>query len=245
MYEINKSYEQRNFLNTVNLNKLNAYLRITQQIIVHHTNHIFFDLCFWWFIPFPRRDNCGVPRDPNKPHIKKLWLDFSITAINSDTTPATSHHIMTYFKEYPPPFVIIALDILVLVFLLISVLYFNFACFSFFPFFFFLFSFHFFLFSFFSSFSFTSAFSVRELAPSSVFLFHFLHKMFFFFFFFWLSNCRYFSDRQVSIRFLRTNISSSSCIRVISGKLCWILDLSRTHLDTSIVKLVVAALINT
>src|SRR5947207_832679 len=151
---------------------------------------------------------------------------------------------MTYFKEYSPPFVIIALDLLVLIFLLISVFYFNFAYFSFFLF---SFSLLFSLFSvfFFSSFCFTSAFSVRELAPSFIFIFHFLHKMFFFFFFFWLNNCRYFSDRQVLIRFLRTNISSPSCIRVISGKLCRILDLSRTHLDTSIVKLVVAALIAT
>src|SRR2546430_3892792 len=47
VYEINKSYEQRNFLNLVNLNKLNAYLRITQQIIVHHMDHAYFDLCFW------------------------------------------------------------------------------------------------------------------------------------------------------------------------------------------------------
>src|SRR6266487_3886979 len=126
VYEINKSYEQRNFLNTVNLNKLNVYLRITQQIIVHHTDHVFFDLCFWWFIPFPRRDNCGVPCDPNKPHIKKYWLDFSITAINSDTTPVTTHHIVTYFKEYPPPFVIIALDLLVLAFLFILIFHFIF-----------------------------------------------------------------------------------------------------------------------
>ena len=70
VYKINKSYEQQNFLNTVNLNKLNMFLRTTQQIIVHHTDHVFFDLCFWWFIPFPQRDNCEVPRDPNKPHIK-------------------------------------------------------------------------------------------------------------------------------------------------------------------------------
>ena len=35
VYEINKSYEERNFLNTVNLKKLNAYLRDSQQIIVH------------------------------------------------------------------------------------------------------------------------------------------------------------------------------------------------------------------
>ena len=180
VYEINKSYEQRNFLNTVNLNKLNAYLRITQQIIVHHTDHVYFDLCFWWFIPFPQRDNCGVLRDPNKPHIKKIWLDFSITAINSNTTPVTSHHIMTYFKEYPPPFVIIALDLLVLAFLLVSIFSFNFIYFSFF-----LFSFSF-LFSllspfFFSSLVFTSAFPFREMALSFPFVFYFLHKMFVFF----------------------------------------------------------------
>src|SRR6266487_5055227 len=58
VYEINKSYEQRNFLNMVNLNKLNVLLCKTQQIIVHHTDHVFFDLCFVWYIPFPRRDNC-------------------------------------------------------------------------------------------------------------------------------------------------------------------------------------------
>src|SRR5204862_104895 len=80
----------------------------TQQTIVHHiTDHADFDLCFFWYIPFPRRDNCGVPRDPNKPHIKKIRLDFLITAINSDTTLANLQHIFTYFKEYPPPFVII------------------------------------------------------------------------------------------------------------------------------------------
>src|SRR5436190_14982005 len=107
VYEINKSYKDRNFLNTVNLKKLNAFLRDSQQIIVHHMDHMFFDLCFFWYIPFPRRDNCGVPRDPNKPHIKKIRLDFPITAINSYTTPANSQHIFTYFKEYPPPFVII------------------------------------------------------------------------------------------------------------------------------------------
>ena len=72
VYEINKSYEERNFLNTVNLKKLNAYLRDSQKVIVHHTDHMIFDLCFFWYIPFSRRDNCGVPRDPNIPHIKKL-----------------------------------------------------------------------------------------------------------------------------------------------------------------------------
>ena len=80
VYEINKSYVEHNFLNTVNLKRLNAFLRASQQIIVHHiTDHANFDLCFFWYIPFLRRDNCGVPRDPNKPHIKKLWLNFSIT----------------------------------------------------------------------------------------------------------------------------------------------------------------------
>ena len=53
VYEINKSYVERNFLNTVNLKKLNALLRDSQQIIVHHMYHIVFDLCFFWYIPFP------------------------------------------------------------------------------------------------------------------------------------------------------------------------------------------------
>src|SRR2546421_10043371 len=166
VYEINKSNEQWNFLNLVNLNKLNAYLRITQQIILHHMDHAYFDLCFWWFIPFPRRDNCRVPRDPNKPHIKKLWLDFSITAINSNTTPVTLHHIATYFKEYPSPFVIIALDLLVFIFPCTSIFYNGFICF--FPFFlplflyfiFFFISFFFCSCFFFSFFIFASALSL-------------------------------------------------------------------------------------
>src|SRR5436190_1308998 len=60
VYEINKSYVEHNFLNTVNLKKLNAFLRDSQQIIVHHMDHMVFDLCFFWYIPFPRRDNCRV-----------------------------------------------------------------------------------------------------------------------------------------------------------------------------------------
>ena len=47
VYEINKSYKDRNFLNTVNLKKLNTYLRDSQQIIVHHTDHVLFDFCFF------------------------------------------------------------------------------------------------------------------------------------------------------------------------------------------------------
>ena len=100
----------------------------------------------------------------------------------ANTTPVTSHHIMTYFKEYPPPFVIIALDLLVFAFLLISIFYFNFVYFSIFLFFFsFLFSFL--SVFFFSSLVFTLASSFRELALSFLFVFHFLHKMLFFSFF--------------------------------------------------------------
>ena len=146
---------------------------------------------------------------------------------------------------------IIALDLLVFIFPSTSIFYNGFNCYLLlflppFLFFFFLFISVFFCSCFFPFFFiFASALSLREMALSFFLLFHLLHKVFFFFFFFWLNNCRYFSDRQVLIRFFRTNILSLSCIRVISGKLCGILDLSRTHLDTPIVKLVVAALIDT
>ena len=159
-----------------------------KQIIVHHMDHVLFDLCFFWYIPFPRRDNCGVPRDPNKSHIKKIRLDFLIMAINLYTALANSQLTFMYFKEYPPPFVIIAsitIEHAFFFFFFSSMS--SLFCLSYLLFFI-LFRISLGLLFFPSIFSF-----IFSLVLVAIAFFNFLLKIVFSFFF-WLNNCGYSSD---------------------------------------------------
>src|SRR3989337_1164397 len=114
IFEINKAYDaSQNFLKKVKLNRLNTFLRRTNTVIMHNhnTDHQYTDLYLFhtiWIIPFPRRDNCGVPRDLNKSHGKKCTSsDFiSTSAINLLRHTWTTNHFLLYYKEYPPPIII-------------------------------------------------------------------------------------------------------------------------------------------
>ena len=86
----------------MHLHDINFNLVITLQ-----KNYRNSDLCFFWYIPFLKRDNCGISHDLTKPHIKKFRTYFTTTAINLLNNTQILHHISQYFKEYPSPFVII------------------------------------------------------------------------------------------------------------------------------------------
>src|SRR5436853_550414 len=75
-------------------------------IITHQKDHENSDLCFFWYILYPRRDNCSIPRDLTKPHINKVRTYLMIIAINLLNNTQFFYHNSQYFKEYPSPFVI-------------------------------------------------------------------------------------------------------------------------------------------